>query len=283
MKKRKVEIAVISDIHLGTYGCHAEELLAYLKSIQPEILVLNGDIFDIWQMKKSYFPSAHLEVARKILKFSNEGTKVYYITGNHDDALRALGSCHFGNIELCNHLVLRLHNKTFWFFHGDVFDLSMKHARWLAKLGGRGYDTLIRINRVINQMRNTFGAGPTSFASRVKVSVKKAVKAVQDFEQMAIDHAIDRKYDYVICGHIHVPQIAEIKTEHGSTTYLNSGDWVEHLTALEYNNKQWKLFKYDPFDFEFSNPKLTVPIKSKKYPKHPVLEHWFADLDTVQY
>jgi UDP-2,3-diacylglucosamine pyrophosphatase LpxH len=276
MKKRQLDIVVISDVHLGTYGCHAQELLNYLKSIEPSILVLNGDIFDIWQMKKSYFPVAHQDVIRRIMKMAHQGTQVYYITGNHDDALRSFGNMHFGNIELRDYLTLQLHDKKFWFFHGDVFDLSMKHARWLAKLGGRGYDTLIRINRIINHVRKWTGNGPTSFASKVKASVKKAVKTIQDFEQMAIDHAIEHKYDYVICGHIHVPQIRKVETEAGTTTYLNSGDWVEHLSALEYENKAWKLFYYDPFDFEFSNPKLTVKPKNKKQID---LHTWLPDLE----
>jgi UDP-2,3-diacylglucosamine pyrophosphatase LpxH len=263
MKKREIEIVVISDVHLGTYGCHATELVSYLKSIKPKILVLNGDIFDIWQMKKSWFPADHLEVVRKILKMSNDGTKVYYITGNHDDALRQLSDTRFGNFELRDYLLIKLNNKVFWFFHGDVFDLSIQHARWLAKLGGHGYDILIRMNRYLNKVRAVFGIGPASYASKIKASVKKATKTIQDFEQLAIDQAIQNNYDYVICGHIHTPQIRQVETEHGSTVYLNSGDWVEHLTALEYQNEHWQIYKYDALEMESINPKLHVKAKNK--------------------
>jgi UDP-2,3-diacylglucosamine pyrophosphatase LpxH len=281
MKKRQLDIAVISDIHLGTYGCHASELVRYLKTIEPKILILNGDIFDIWQMKKSWFPEPHLEVVRRILKMAHEGTQVYYITGNHDDALRRLGDCNFGNIELRDHLLFRLNGKTFWVFHGDVFDVSMRHARWLAKLGGKSYDMLIRLNRFINRAREWFGFGPASFASRMKASVKKAVKTIQDFEQMATDHAIEKGYDFVICGHIHTPQMRKVENAAGAVLYLNSGDWVEHLTALEYQNNQWKIFKYDPLDFEFINPKLEVKKPKNKTKNQIEPNEVFSSLDNL--
>ena len=114
MKKRKVEVAVISDVHLGTYGCHAKELLDYLSSIKPKILILNGDIIDIWQFRKSYFPSKHLEVIKKIISMSTKGTKVYYITGNHDEFLRKFTDLHMGNISLIDKLVLELDHKRAW-------------------------------------------------------------------------------------------------------------------------------------------------------------------------
>ncbi len=282
MKKRQLDIVVISDVHLGTYGCHAAELLRYLKSIEPKMLILNGDIFDIWQMKKSWFPEDHLEVVRRILKMAHEGTKVYYLTGNHDDALRHLGDCQFGNIELRNYLLFKLNGKTFWFFHGDVYDISIHHARWLAKLGGKSYDMLIRLNRFINRLREQFGMAPASFASRVKASVKKAVKTVQDFEQLATDYAIEKRYDYVICGHIHVPQIKFAENEKGTTCYLNSGDWVEHLTALEYQNEKWNIFKYDPLDFEFANPKLEIKKSEKNKNKKQTYPEWMSlNLESV--
>lgn len=140
MKKRKVEVVVISDVHLGTYGCHAKELLNYLSIIKPKILILNGDIIDIWQFRKSYFPSDHLKVIQKIISLSTKGTKVYYITGNHDELLRKFTDVSFGNLELIDKLVLNLDGKKAWIFHGDVFDASITNAKWLAKLGGWSYD-----------------------------------------------------------------------------------------------------------------------------------------------
>ena len=245
LKKRKVEVAVISDVHLGTYGCHAKELLDYLSSIKPKILVLNGDIIDIWQFRKSYFPSKHLEVIKKIISMSTKGTKVYYITGNHDEFLRKFTDLHMGNISLIDKLVLELDHKRAWIFHGDVFDASITQAKWLAKLGGWGYDILILINRFINWVLARFNKEPYSLSKKIKNNVKSAVKFITNFENVCVELAIEKGYDYVICGHIHEPKIEFMENENGETFYLNSGDWVENLTALEYNNKKWKLYKHD--------------------------------------
>ena len=249
MKKRKVELVVISDIHLGTFGCHAKELLNYLSSIKPKILVLNGDIIDIWQFRKSYFPKSHLKVIQKIIGFASKGTKVYYITGNHDEMLRKFSEMNMGNFFLVDKLVLELDDKKAWIFHGDVFDASVQHSKWVAKLGGFGYDYLILINRFINWTLSKIGKEPYSFSKKIKASVKKAVKHISDFETTATELAIEKKYDYVVCGHIHEPKMIRKENKNGSTMYLNSGDWIENLTALEYNNKRWKLYRYTDYNY----------------------------------
>lgn len=245
LKKRKVEVVVISDVHLGTYGCHAKELLTYLSSIKPKILILNGDIIDIWQFRKSYFPASHLNVIKKIISLSSKGTKVHYLTGNHDEFLRKFTDLHLGNLSLENKLVLELDGKKAWIFHGDVFDASITQAKWLAKLGGWGYDILILINRFINWILARFNREPYSLSKKIKNNVKSAVKFITNFENVCVELAIENGYEYVICGHIHEPKIELMENEKGETFYLNSGDWVENLTALEYNNKKWKLYKHE--------------------------------------
>ncbi|NRT15941.1 UDP-2,3-diacylglucosamine pyrophosphatase LpxH [Flavobacterium sp. 28A] len=250
MKKRKVELVVISDLHLGTYGSHAVELNKYLASIKPKTLVLNGDIIDIWQFRKSYFPKSHLKVIQKIISFASKGTKVHYITGNHDEMLRKFSDMNMGNISLVDKLVLELDGKKAWIFHGDIFDASVNHAKWIAKLGGIGYDYLILSNRFVNWCLKKIGREPYSFSKKIKASVKKAVKHISDFEETATDLAIKKKYDYVLCGHIHEPKIIQKENKNGSTLYLNSGDWVENLTALEYNNKRWKMYRYDETKYD---------------------------------
>ncbi len=263
--KRALDIVILSDLHLGTYGCHAKELLNYLKSIQPRTLVLNGDIIDMWYFKKSYFPKDHFEVIRRLMKMAANGTKVYYLTGNHDDVLRKFGEIAFGMIHLRNKLVFQVDGKTHWVFHGDVFDASIHRARWLAKLGGEGYDMLIRINRVINSARRLLGFGPVSFAAKVKKGVKGAVKYISDFEDTAIQLAAEKGYDYVVCGHIHRPQLRDVVAENGRTvTYMNSGDWVEHLTSLEFVQGKWSIYQYDETDFDVLNPRLQVQEKEPK-------------------
>jgi UDP-2,3-diacylglucosamine pyrophosphatase LpxH len=250
MAKREVEVAVISDVHLGTYGCHAKELLKYLKSIKPGMLVLNGDIIDIWQFSKRYWPETHMKVVRKLMKFVMEGIPVYYLTGNHDELLRKFADMHLGTFHLQNKLVVELDGKKAWFFHGDVFDVTMQHSKWLAKLGAVGYDALILINSLVNWCLALFGQEKMSFSKRIKAKFKDAVKFINGFEQTAADLAVEKGYEYVVCGHIHQPEMKTICTEGGSVTYLNSGDWVENLTALEYYDKSWKVFKYEQQDFQ---------------------------------
>jgi UDP-2,3-diacylglucosamine pyrophosphatase LpxH len=243
--KRKIEIAVISDVHLGTYGCHAKQLLTYLNSIEPKKLILNGDIIDIWQFKKRYFPKSHLSVIKKIMDFAAQGVEVVYITGNHDEMLRKFTDTNIGNISIVNKLVLNLDGKKAWFFHGDVFDISIQNAKWLAKLGGWGYDLLILLNRFVNWVLSKMGKERYSLSKKIKNSVKGAVKYVGDFEKVATDLAIENGYDYVICGHIHQPKMLLKENKLGTTTYLNSGDWVENFTALEYQFKRWKIYNYN--------------------------------------
>ena len=250
MKKREVDVVVISDVHLGTYGCRAKELLKYLKSIKPKTLILNGDIIDIWQFSKRYWPDSHMKILRKIMKFVVEGVQVHYLTGNHDELLRKFTDMHLGTFHLQNKLVLELDGKKAWFFHGDVFDVTMQHSKWLAKMGAVGYDSLIIINSFVNWCLTLFGKQKMSFSQKVKSKFKNAVKFINKFEQTAADLAIEKGYHYVVCGHIHHPEMTTIKTDEGEVVYLNSGDWVESLTALEYHHKEWKIVKYKPSDFK---------------------------------
>ncbi len=246
MSKREVEVVVISDVHLGTYGCHAKELLQYLKSIKPGTLILNGDIIDIWQFSKSYWPESHMKVLRRIMKFITEGVPVYYLTGNHDEMLRKFSDLSIGSFQLTDKLVLELGDKKAWFFHGDVFDVTMQHSKWLAKLGAVGYDTLILLNSFVNWLLTLMKREKMSFSKKIKAKFKDAVKFINDFETTAAELAIDQGYSYVVCGHIHQPESRQVLTEQGSVLYLNSGDWVENLTSLEYHEGAWNIYKYTP-------------------------------------
>lgn len=243
-KKREVEIVVLSDIHLGTYGCHAEELLKYLKTIKPKKLILNGDIIDMWQFSKRYWPKSHMQVVKHITGLLAKNTKIIYLTGNHDEMLRKFAGFKLGSFTIDNKVVLKLNQKRAWVFHGDVFDITMQYSKWLAKLGAIGYDTLIVLNTFVNWILTKVGRQKISLSKKVKDSVKSAVKFINNFETTAADIAIENGYDYVICGHIHQPEIKHIQTEKGEVLYLNSGDWVENLTALEYDGVEWKIYRY---------------------------------------
>jgi UDP-2,3-diacylglucosamine pyrophosphatase LpxH len=251
MTKREVEIAVISDVHLGTYGCRAEELNKYLKSIHPEILILNGDIIDIWQFNKKYWPDAHMKIIQRITGMISKGTRVYYLTGNHDEMLRRFTDFHLNNFSLLNKLVLEIDGKKAWFFHGDVFDITMRHSKWLAKLGSWGYDLLILLNGLVNFIsEKLLGRGKISLSKRIKNSVKQAIRFIDDFEQTAIDIALENGYDFVVCGHIHQPVIRSHSSDKGEVSYLNSGDWIENLTSLEYREGKWEIFRFRESEIE---------------------------------
>ena len=249
-----MEICIVSDLHLGTFGCQAKELLNYLKSIKPKTLILNGDIIDIWQFNKRYFPTSHMAVIKQIFSMASKDTRVIYITGNHDEALRRYADFEMGNIQLTDKIVFEINGEKNWVFHGDVFDRTTKgSAKLLAKLGGYGYDLLILINSIVNWSLKLMGKEKMSLSKRVKNGVKKAVSWINNFEQTAAELAIENNYQYVICGHIHQPQQRVVTNDKGSVTYLNSGDWIENLTSLEYYDNAWNLYHYDPKQFEEEN------------------------------
>lgn len=248
--KRHVDILVISDLHLGTYGCHAKELLCYMKSIKPGLVVLNGDIIDIWQFSKRYWPKSHMKVVKELFSWMGKGIKTYYVSGNHDEMIRKFAGLEIGSLEIVNKIVLDLPDgKKAWIFHGDVFDVTMQHSKWLTKLGAVGYDILILINRFFNFFsEKVFKKGKISLSKKIKDSVKSAVSFVNSFEQTSAEIGISNKFDYVVCGHIHKPAMREVFNDEGSIMYLNSGDWVENLTALEYVDGEWSIYKFSEED-----------------------------------
>jgi len=242
-------------------------LLFYLKSVKPKTVILNGDIIDIWNFNKRYWPKSHMKVVKHLMGWMGKGVKMYYITGNHDEMLRKFAGNKIGSLSIENKLILELDGQKVWIFHGDVFDVTMQHSKWLARLGSHGYDALILLNTFCNWVSVKMGRGKISLSKTIKNSVKKAVKFINDFEKTAADIAIAKGYDYVICGHIHHPEIKTIETEEGEVIYMNSGDWIENLTALEYHKQEWTLFRYKDEDFG------TTPI---------VEEDELADLDNNQ-
>ncbi len=266
LPKRPLDLLVLSDIHLGTYGCRAKELLRYLKSVDPEQVVLNGDIIDMWQFRKRYFPKSHMKVVKHFMGWLSKGKTVHYVTGNHDEMLRKFEGFQMGSLKIVNKLVLELDGKKAWVFHGDVFDVTMKHAKWLTKLGAISYDLLILLNGGINAVAKAMGRERVSLSKKIKNSVKSAVKYINNFEEAAANVAIAKGYDYIVCGHIHQPAHRTIEGKEGSVVYLNSGDWIENLTALEYAGGTWRVYEHErdmrvPFESVLSDEE---PLKSSK-------------------
>ncbi len=242
--RRPVDLVVISDLHLGSAGCQADSLLAYLREVQPRILVLNGDIIDFWQLaRRPAWSPSHTAVVEEVLRLSRQGVRVYYLTGNHDDVLRRYSGRGLGRLQLRDKLLLDLGGQRVWIFHGDVFDLALLRARWIARWGGVGYDLLIRLNRSVNRALVALGGRPYSLAAKVKQGVKQAVRFVGDFEATATSLAFEQGYDVVICGHIHVPCNRMLEQDGRSLRYLNAGDWIESLSAIEYTGGHWHLHR----------------------------------------
>jgi UDP-2,3-diacylglucosamine pyrophosphatase LpxH len=191
-----------------------------------------------------------MKVIRHLFKWISKGVKTYYVTGNHDEMLRRFTGLKMGSLSIVNKVVLELPGGAkAWIFHGDVFDVTMQHSRWLAKLGAIGYDTLILINRVFNFFsERVFKKGKLSLSAKIKESVKTAVAYINNFELTSAEIGISNKFEYVICGHIHHPEIRTITTTEGSIIYMNSGDWVENLSALEFSKGEWNLYRFSEHD-----------------------------------
>ncbi|WP_414713643.1 UDP-2,3-diacylglucosamine diphosphatase [Sphingomonas sp.] len=220
----------VSDFHLGTPGCNAGLLLDFLHTTECDTLYLVGDIVDGWQIKKGwYWPQAHNDVVRCILKKAARGTRVVYIPGNHDEAFRDYVGLDFGGVELLmEDIHVTADGRRLLIVHGDAFDAVVLYARWLAFLGDSAYTILLKANGIYNAIRRRLELPYWSLSTYAKRRVKNAVQFISRFEETVAHAAADRTVDGVVCGHIHT---AEIRT-FGDITYYNDGDWVESCTAL---------------------------------------------------
>ncbi len=241
MSKRHVEVVVISDVHLGTAACRAAELNTYLKSIEPGMVVLNGDIVDLWDFRKGFWPEAHTKVVRRILKFAAQGVPVHYITGNHDGALRRYSALSLGAVNLVDRLELTIDGRKHWFLHGDAFDLALGTGRMIGWAGTIGYDALVALGVGVNRLRAFLGLRNISLADACKRRVPAARRHIARYEECCIRAARARECDVVVTGHIHIPAARTVTADGREVTYLNSGDWVESLSALEYADGAWKV------------------------------------------
>jgi len=225
----KYRTVFLSDLHLGSRGCRAEEVASFLKHVECETLYLVGDVIDMWRLRQKWrWPQAHNEVVRRILKMVKEGTRVVFIPGNHDEHARQYAGLRFGGVEVRNESEhWTADGRKLLITHGDQFDLVVKHARLVSMLGSWAYDTLIAINHYYNVGRRLLGMRYWSLSKAIKGRVKSACTFIAKFEQTLMDEARRRGFDGVVCGHIHK---AEIRTS--EIAYFNCGDWVESCTAL---------------------------------------------------
>ncbi len=260
-----MKVSVISDLHLATYASKPQKVLKYLKSIQPEILVLNGDIIDSWRFSRNYFPKNHLKVIRQIIKMMEKEVMVYYITGNHDEFLRKFNHTRIGNLKIVNQLILDLNGRRTWILHGDIFDLVIHKSKWLAKLGSAAYGTLSIINKWINLFLHFLGKKDIMLYKKLKEKMTLKKTDLSRFEKTVYDIAIPQDYETVICGHTHKPRLKNIEVQNQRISYINCGDWVEHFTAAEYYDDQWHLFYHNNEDDETSTDEPEFPETKQLY------------------
>jgi len=241
---RRVRTLFLSDIHLGTRGCQADKLLDFLRHYEAETIYLVGDIVDGWQLKSAwYWPQLHNDVVQKLLRQARKGVRLIYIPGNHDEFLRDYYGTHFGGIEVVEDAVhVSADGKRYLIVHGDLFDVIIRHARWLALMGSNAYDIAIWVNTYFNSIRRAFGLTYWSLSKWAKLKVKNAMKFIGEYETTLAAEAHRRgDIDGVICGHIHH---AVIRDDLG-LRYINCGDWVESCTAVvEDFNGQFEIVKW---------------------------------------
>jgi UDP-2,3-diacylglucosamine pyrophosphatase LpxH len=226
----RVRALFLSDIHLGTRGCQANKLLDFMRHYDSDTIYLVGDIVDGWQLKASwYWPQAHNDVVQKLLRKARKDTRLFYIPGNHDEILRDYYGTHFGGIEVVADTIhVGVDGKRYLVIHGDLFDVVIRHARWLALLGNHAYDLAIWLNTYFNAVRRFFGLTYWSLSQWAKLKVKNAINFIGEYERTLAAEAQRRGVNGVICGHIHH---AVIRTA-SHIRYMNCGDWVESCTAI---------------------------------------------------
>jgi UDP-2,3-diacylglucosamine pyrophosphatase LpxH len=243
----QVRSIFLSDIHLGTKACQAHRLLEFLKEYSAENIFLLGDIVDLWAMNRGvvYWTPAQNTVVQKLLRRARHGDKIFFIPGNHDEALREYVGTSFGDVLIEHEIVhVAADGRRYLLLHGDEFDQVTRHHRWVAILGDKSYDLLVNLNIYLSWLRRTFRRpGYWSLAGYAKRKIKTAVSFIFSFEDSVIRHVRERKLDGAICGHIHWPMIKEV----GGLQYLNCGDWVDSCSAIvEHFDGRMELVAWNP-------------------------------------
>ena len=271
--KRNLDILVISDLHLGTYGSEADEVLAYLNTINANKIVINGDFVDIMLFNKRFWPSSHMKVIKYFLDLISQGKEIYYVTGNHDELMRKFLNFKIQNFKIVNQIVLDTAKGKVWIFHGDVFDFSIQ-TQWLTKLAGFLYDYMIIFNSWINKkIMRPLGRKRLNFSKTIKSNVKTAVQYFANFEMKAAEVAQKNGYKYVVCGHIHTPKIESFNINGEEVIYMNSGDWLESLSSLEYADNKWSIYIHKRTEQKYkSNDDSRIEMTNKELYKDLIEE-----------
>jgi UDP-2,3-diacylglucosamine pyrophosphatase LpxH len=248
MKSLNVASLFLSDIHLGTGLTNHKQLLDLLDAFKGERLFLIGDIIDIVAMRRSVrWEEDDNKVVRKIIKMAKKGTKVYYIPGNHDYTLRGYDRMKFFGVSIRKKMIIELKNgKKVLLKHGDEFDGVIRGIGWLYGLGDFLYETVIRLNKPFNRFRSIFGFKDRNFSLSMflKHKVKNSLAVINDFENLVVTKGRQYKVDYVMCGHIHMPEIKQME----DITYCNTGTFCEGWSYIvEHHDGSLELFKSSNF------------------------------------
>ena len=270
--KRNLDILVISDLHLGTYGSEADEVLAYLNTIDADKIVINGDFVDIMLFNKRFWPSSHMKVVKYFLDLISQGKEIYYVTGNHDELMRKFLNFRIQNFKILNQVVLDTNEGKVWIFHGDVFDFSIQ-TEWLTKLAGFLYDYMIMFNSWINKkIMRPLGRKRLNLSKSIKANFKTAVQYFANFEMKAAKIAQKNGYKYVVCGHIHTPKIESFDINGEEIIYMNSGDWLESLSSLEYVDNKWSIYMHKRTEQEYKGDDSRIEMTNKELYKDLISE-----------
>ena len=251
MEKHNYKTVIVSDIHLGSRFAKVRQISDFLASINCERLIFNGDTIDGWRIIKNNFKcwsDEYVQFIKCVLSMMQErGTIVNLLKGNHDDLFSKITPIRVGGLDIINDMVLTSGDKRYFVTHGDIFDSISCKMRWMAKLGDFLYNLLLKVNGFHNELRSRRGKSGCSYSQKVKAKVKSWVSNLSDFENKLADMARSKGCDGIICGHIHTAKDQIINGIH----YLNSGDWVETLSALvEDFDGNWKILYYSDM---FSN------------------------------
>lgn len=276
---------VISDVHLGTAHSKVSELTDFLSTVNCNTLILNGDIIDGWHLQKSTksnWTKEHTNLFKVIMKMvEKHNTKIVYIRGNHDDFIDNIAPFSFANLSITKEYMHQSLNKRYYIVHGDVFDNITSNMRWLAKIGDMGYSFLLWLNKIYNRRRAAQGLPYFSLSQSIKHKVKSAVSYISNYENELVALAKSRYADGIICGHIHQPANKMIDNIH----YLNSGDWVETMSALlENENGEWELYlhthKNEHMLFDTAELKSSIEKRNKTHASFAFMQ-WFQRKETA--
>ena len=235
------DIAVISDVHLGTRACRAAELASYLTSIEPRMLVLNGDIIDLLRMRGGYWPASHAAVIDRVLEFANSGVEVYYLCGNHDLAIGLHDGRDFAGVRFAQRLDMELAGRRTLFMHGHVVDEHTESLPYM--LGSLTFDAVQSISLGVDRLAESVGWQAPSLLSVIKRRFGPGAAYVLGFERRCAEYARLQGFASVVCGHIHLPRLHQAMAADSSMMYVNSGDWVEHCTAVEFSDDRWDVVR----------------------------------------